>query len=799
MSNPLSRIHPLRSRLAQRLIVAVVLFSAFITVVMTALELRQQYRRDLTGVEKLFSQTVGVHQPSLAQSLWATDKEEIQLELEGMVREPNIVYTAVHEGGKLYARAGSLNADSQIEHHYPLLYVYRGKLREIGTLTVVASMDNINNELWGDAINLLTGNALRIFLVAIFIFLLFHRLVTRHLANIAEYLGSADPAAGFTPLKLERSPRVGPDELDILVKSANDMQLRAYSALNDLRDSEERVRLLLDSTSEAIFGVDTNGICIFANPSCVRMLGYVSESDLVGTRIHDLIHHTHTNGRPYPIDECAVRQATLSGRPAHNKDELHWRADGSSFPVEYWSHPMYKDGQLVGAVVAFIDITEQKRAEAELNRLAYYDTLTGLPNRVLFNDRLHHALADAKRHKRFVALMLLDLDHFKVINDTMGHETGDRLLHEIGVRLQKSVREGDTVSRLGGDEFALVFPDIGEVQHVIQLAQNVLAQFTAPVVIGGREIFSEGSIGVALYPNDTEDADSLLRFADSAMYHAKESGRNNFQFYSREMTASVQTRLQMETDLRRALEKGEFFLNYQPQVDSRSGRIMGAEALLRWYDGDGKLVPPARFIPLAEDTGLIVPIGKWVLKTACAQLKVWREAGYQDMIISVNVASRQFRDPQFPDMVSHAIDAAGVPPHALELEITESILLEHSEETMRTLDRLKNIGVTLAIDDFGTGYSSLAYLKRFPIDRLKIDQSFVRDIVADSEDLAIIRAIIAMSRALYLDVIAEGVETAEQLALLQREGCTECQGYYFSPPLDAGSFLQWLRSATMLS
>lgn len=793
MNKLLSRFHPLKSPLAQRLIVAVVLFSAFVAVAMTALELRQKYRRDLASVEKLFRQTVEVHQPSLAQSLWATDREEIQLELEGMVREPNIVYAAIHESGRPYAQSGSRVADSLIERHYPLLHAYRGKVREIGTLTVVASLDNINRELWGDAVSLLTGNALRIFLVAIFIFLLFHRLITRHLVHVAEYLGSADPASGFTPLRLKRRSRPKPDELDVLVKSANDMQLRAHAALNALRDSEERVRLLLDSTSEAIFGVDTNGICIFANPSCVRMLGYASEGDLVGNRIHDLIHHTYTDGRPYPIEECAVRKATLSGRPAHNKDEVHWRADGSSFPVEYWSHPMLKDGELIGAVVAFIDITEQKRAEAELNRLAYYDTLTGLPNRALFNDRLHHALADARRHKRFVALMLLDLDHFKVINDTMGHETGDRLLHEIGARLQQSVREGDTVSRLGGDEFALVFPDIGEIRHVAQLAQNVLAQFATPVVIDGREIFSEGSIGVALYPNDTEDADSLLRFADSAMYHAKESGRNNFQFYSREMTASVQLRLQMETDLRRALERGEFFLNYQPQVNSQSGLVAGAEALLRWHDSDGNLVPPARFIPLAEDTGMIVPIGKWVLETACAQLKAWREAGHQNLIISVNVASRQFRDPQFPDMVGQAISSAGIPPHALELEITESILLEHSEATTQTLDRLKNIGVTLAIDDFGTGYSSLAYLKRFPIDRLKIDQSFVRDIAEDSEDLAIVRAIIAMSRALYLDVIAEGVETAEQLALLQREGCADCQGYYFSPPLDAESFAHWLR------
>ncbi len=788
----LPNAHPLKSPLAQRLIVAIVLFSVAITIVMTALELRQQYRHDLAGMQARLQRTAEVHLPSLAQSLWATGKDEIRLELEGMVREPNLVYAAVLETGRVYVQTGNRDAADRIERQYPLRYEYRGRMREIGTLVVAGTADDIMDEVRRDAVMVLASNALRIFLIAMFVFLLFHRLVTRHLASAAEQFGQVDPAARFTPLKLERKPGTRPDELDQLIKSANVMQQRAFSALNALRDSEERVRLLLDSTAEAIFGVDTQGICIFANPACVRMLGYASEHELIGRSIHELAHHSYADGRPYPIEECLIRNATAAGQACHSKDEVHWRADGTSFPVEYWAHPMYKHGEMVGAVVTFVDISEQKRAEAELHRLAYYDALTGLPNRALFNDRLLHALAEARRHKTFVALMLLDLDHFKIINDTMGHDTGDKLLREIGRRLQQGVREGDTVSRLGGDEFALVFPGIQETLDVAQLAQNVMAQFAAPVVVDGREIFCEASIGIALYPADTELADSLFQFADSAMYHAKESGRNNFQFYSREMTASVQARLQLGTDLRRALEKNEFFLNFQPQVDARDRRVTGAEALLRWRDGAGALVPPARFVPLAEDTGLIVPIGKWVLEASCVQLKRWHDAGRRDMIVSVNVASRQFRDPQFPDMVRQAIEAADIPPLALELEITESILLEHSETTLQILDELKTIGVTLAIDDFGTGYSSLSYLKRFPIDRLKIDQSFVRDIVTDSEDLAIVRAIIAMSQALFLDVIAEGVENVEQLALLLREGCKDSQGYLFARPMDADSFMRWL-------
>jgi len=572
---------PWKSPLARRLTVAIVLFSASIILVMTAVQIYQEYRRDLDGVEAQFRQIGEVHLPTLTQSLWATNDKEIQLQLEGMLRLPNIVYAAVHEKNRLQAQVGHRDAARMIERRYVMYYAHLGQSREIGTLTVVATLDDIYVQLMREAIQVLLSNALRTLLVALFIFVLFHRLITRHLTAVADHLRSADPAAPATLLTLARAPTATPDELDVLVASTNDMQTKTVATLNALRDSEARVRLLLDSTSEAIYGVDTQGICTFANPACVRMLGYASEDDLIGKRIHDLIHYAYPDGRPYPMEDCAVRVATLAGQAGHRNDEVHWRADGSSFPVEYWSHPMYKDGELVGSVVAFIDISEHKQTEAELHRLAYYDSLTGLPNRVLFNDRLHQALTDARRRSRLVALMLLDIDRFKIVNDTLGHEAGDCLLREIAARLQHSIRDGDTVSRLGGDEFALVFADVGNMLDVAQLAQKVLSQFAAPVAVGGREVFTGASIGIALYPADTEDADSLLKFADSAMYHAKESGRNNCQFYSEEMTSSVQARLRMETDLRRALDNHEFFLHFQPQVDARSDRITGVEALLR--------------------------------------------------------------------------------------------------------------------------------------------------------------------------------------------------------------------------
>ena len=420
--------HALQSPLARRLIVAMLLFSATVALLTSAIQLYQEYRRDLDSVETRFRQIGEVHVPTLTQSMWARNDKEIQLQLEGMLRVPNIVYAAVEEAGQRHAQAGQRDAARAIERRYPMHHAHLGEPREIGTLTVVASLDSIYAQLMREAGWRLLNNALLTFLAALFIFVLFHRLVTRHLTTVADHLHRSDPASRIMPLTLERASTSTPDELDVLVASANNMQDKARTALSALRDSEARVRLLLDSTSEAIYGADTQGTCIFANPACVRMLGYASEADLIGRRIHDLIHHTHPDGRAYPIENCAVRIATLAGQACHRDDEVHWRADGTSFPVEYWAHPMYQNGELVGTVVAFVDISEHKQTEAELHRLAYFDSLTGLPNRMLFNDRLHQALTDARRHSRVVALMLLDIDRFKVVNDTLGHEAGDDLL-----------------------------------------------------------------------------------------------------------------------------------------------------------------------------------------------------------------------------------------------------------------------------------------------------------------------------------------------------------------------------------
>ncbi len=438
-------------------------------------------------------------------------------------------------------------------------------------------------------------------------------------------------------------------------------------------------------------------------------------------------------------------------------------------------------------------ITE--RTQAHLYRLAHYDALTGLPNRLLFRDRLNQAMSQAHRNERLVAVMLLDLDRFKAINDTLGHSVGDLLLKAIALRLGASVREGDTVARLGGDEFVVILPDISYIRDAAAVARKILDLLHEPFELRGHEVFVTTSIGISIYPFD-EDIESLIKNADTAMYQAKERGGNNYHFYTADMNAANMRRLALENGLRRALERNELALHYQPQVDITSGAIVGVEALLRWHHPELGMIPPADFIPLAEETGLIIQIGAWVLRSACAQNRAWQSAGYPPMLVTVNLSARQFGEMELLDTVHDALHDAGLEPHYLELELTENVLMQHTQTTITVLDQLHARGIRLSVDDFGTGYSSLSYLKRFPIDTLKIDRSFVCDINADADDAAIVKAITAMGHSLDIRVVAEGVETEEQLQFLRELRCNEVQGFYFSPPVPAAEVEHLLAAST---
>jgi diguanylate cyclase (GGDEF)-like protein len=442
-----------------------------------------------------------------------------------------------------------------------------------------------------------------------------------------------------------------------------------------------------------------------------------------------------------------------------------------------------------------------RQRTAELNHLAYHDVLTDLPNRILFEDRLTQALILAERNRQTLGVLFLSLDRFKKIHDTLGRAIGDRLLQKVAERLRSSAHRGETVARFEGDEFALLLTQIGgtEGEEVVEVIFQINESLKLPFVVDGHELFITASVGITLYPDDGADAPTLLKNADAALYRAKEQGGDNYQFYTADMNAKAMKRLTLENSLRRALERNEFEVYYQPVLDTNTRKIVGMEALLRWHHPELGLVQPAEFIPLAEDTGMIVPIGEWVLRTACAQSKSWQEAGFAPLALAVNLSARQFQQQNLSEVVVLILQETGLNPHDLELELTESSIMKNAESAVRTLGELKALGVKIAIDDFGTGYSSLGYLKRLPIDTLKIDRSFVRDVTADPDDAALVMAIITLAHNLRLKVIAEGVDSEEQLSFLHLLRCDEWQGYLFSKPLPGEAFEELLLQGQNLS
>jgi diguanylate cyclase (GGDEF)-like protein len=441
-----------------------------------------------------------------------------------------------------------------------------------------------------------------------------------------------------------------------------------------------------------------------------------------------------------------------------------------------------------------VEVEERREAEQRVEFLAYHDVLTGLPNRELARDRWLQALADAKRRNAQVALVFLDLDHFKTINDSLGHAAGDRLLQTVADCLRRNVREADTISRQGGDEFLLILKDLPDTDAVVPIVSKLLDELSKPLVLDEHELSTSASIGIAMAPSDGTDFDALSQRADTAMYRAKEEGRNTYRFFDDRMNRESIERLTMRQELRRALEQKQFILHYQPQLDLRTQRVVGVEALIRWRHPDKGLVSPAAFIPVAEESGLIVPMGDWVIEEAARQAMAWRQAGIDPGTVAVNLSALQFRRGNLESVVAQALAASGLPASSLELELTESVLISDSDSVEARLRGLKALGVKVSIDDFGTGYSSLAYLRRFSVDKLKIDQSFVRDLDQHPDDVSIVRAIVQMASSLGLKTIAEGIESQATADLLTDLGCDEAQGYVFARPMPPDDLATWLRA-----
>ena len=673
-------------------------------------------------------------------------------------------------------------------------------------------------------------------------------------------------------------------------------------------------QLILATAGQGIHGLDVHGNVTFANTKSSELLGWTSE-EITGRHQHALIHHTRPDGTPFPSQSCSILSALAEGKARHIDDELFWRKDGTSFHAEYTSTPMRENGKVIGAVVAFQDISERRAAEEHqrlaamvletlteavivtdaerrivsinrafvsttgytpgevlgrtpailksghhdeafhramwetlrstgqwqgeiwnrrkngeiypewlkihavrdaegrviryvgvysdvnrheevqrrIHRLAFYDGLTGLPNRELFGDRLGLALTQAHRKNEKVAVMFMDLDRFKDVNDTLGHGVGDHLLRIVAERLKSTLREGDTIARIGGDEFTAILTAMHGPSDAVNVCEKILKEIERPVMLEGRSFCVTSSIGLSVFPDDGEDPKALMKKADIAMYRAKDLGRNNYQFYTLDMSARIHQRLDLESDLRESLEKGGLHIVYQPQADLRSGRLVGVEALARWRHPRLGDIPPATFIPIAEETGLISRLGEWAMRTACREVREWIDAGGRPLRVAVNLSAHQLRQKGLPQLVASVIAEAGLRTDDLTLELTESALIQDSEANVTTLQSLTDMGVQIAIDDFGTGYSSLSYLKRFSVDTLKIDRSFVRDIPGNAHDRVLAKMIIAVAHASNITVIAEGVETYEQLRFLRDEGCDQIQGHFVSEPVRAEQMTRLLR------
>lgn len=780
-----------------RLLAYIVLFSSVFTLISSAIQIYSDFRKDIFQIDRRMAVIETGYASSLARSLWALDQELLQTQLEGILSLPDIVHLRLKIEPDSELVLGKIPQEAATTSHSFELIHQGDEMSTLGELTVTADLRRVYADLEQQVLVILATQFLKTFFISILIVLIFQHFVTRHLANMANYARNFSLNNLGAPLKLDRpdTPLNNSDELGQVTDAINQMRNRlAEDVERQERDAREirKFSKAIEQSPSSVLICDRKWQVEYANQKFSQLTGY--DPDTIkgrhpGTLSDDINAHRESRQLWQSIRLQVQRVGVWQG------EVNSARKNGERFWEQLIVTPIKdNDGEVAGYLILGEDISIRKRYEQQLLRQANYDILTGLPNRMLALDRLKLALAQARREDSLVGVMFLDLDNFKHINDTLGHDAGDNLLVEAARRVSSCLRGTSTVARLGGDEFLVVLPGLTDTEATIQVAQRILSTFEPPYILSGQEVFVTTSIGIAIFPDDSDSSGMLLQHADAAMYRAKNKGKSAYALFTPEMTEVSHERLQMESLMRRALDQQEFEIYFQPIVRTDTGQLAFAEALLRWNSPSLGMVMPDRFIPLAEETGLITPIGEWVLKQSCLAAMRWRKQTGARIGIAVNVSPRQFRDPQFVNTVMQALEQSGLEPEQLELEITERLILDNTIETADILRELDRSGIRLSVDDFGTGYSALSYLKSYPFDTLKIDKSFIQDVMKEQDDASLVRAIITMAHSLGLRVIAEGVEEEAQTHFLEKEGCDFAQGYFYSRPMPEPDFEAWLAS-----
>lgn len=778
------------NHIGRRLTVLIIAFSSLVTLGISITQLAMEYRGLRAAMHQQL-EGIRIYVPNIAGSVWDFDEKQIQRALNALTLLPNVLQVKVTAFGTNRTwSTGSVAAHNVLTQAYTLHHEREGKTEAIGTLTVAASLDAIYRQVAASAVSILLSNGLKTLLVALFMVFLIRRLITSRLEKMARKV-KALPGLDDQRLTAQGAPQPIPkglDELDAVDWSLDTTATHLGIAVKALQHANETLKNQVAST-DAILQNALVGIVMLqdqkilvCNRRCEELFGYAQDEMsglFAGTLcqseddFNDLRRNAHDHFKQ------GLSFSTVL---------MLLRRDGSSFWGEISGRaldPAQPTGQ---SIWIYTDISERKLAEERISHIAYHDSLTELPNRLMLEEHFRRAMLDADQAKTKIALLFLDLDNFKTINDSLGHSTGDKLIREVAMRLAGCLGGTDTICRQGGDEFLIVLPALKDTNAMAPVLLKLATSLLDPFAIEDNELITSTSIGISIYPDDGADFDTLTKKADMAMYRAKDAGRNTYRFFDAQMDVDAVEHLNISNGLRRALERKEFILHYQPQFDLTSKTLIGAEALIRWNHPEQGMIPPNRFIPVAEDNGLIVPMGEWVLREACRQAADWQRSGYEKLVVAVNLSALQFKRGDLEQSVISALEDSGLDPALLELELTESILIHDTETVLATVKRLKLLGIKLSIDDFGTGYSSLSYLKRFEVDKLKIDQSFVRNLESHPEDIAIVHAIIQMAHSLGLTTIAEGVETESVGECLKLMKCDEVQGYFYARPMSVEAF-----------